>query len=147
MRFLIRWFFRGVRLILTPFMLIGERLSRPRGIERDPADQARVDEQTRHLALYHFPACPFCIRARRTMQRLSLDIELRNAQAAGPHREELQTEGGKLQVPCLRIEEPDGQVRWLYESDAIGEYLRERFDPNRPDGRSGDAAVSGDSRA
>ncbi|WP_018140894.1 MULTISPECIES: glutathione S-transferase N-terminal domain-containing protein [unclassified Thioalkalivibrio] len=151
MRFLIRWFFRGVRLLLTPFMLIGERLSRPRGIERDPADQAKVDEQTRQLALYHFPACPFCIRARRTMQRLSLDIELRNAQAAGAWREELQSEGGKLQVPCLRIQEADGSVRWLYESDAIGQYLRERFDPNHGDGHSNrssnDTTVSGDSRA
>lgn len=129
MRFLIRTFFRGVRLILTPFMLIGERVSRPRGVERDPAEQARVDEQTRHLALYHFPACPFCIKARRAMQRLSLDIELRNAQAAGPWREELQNEGGRLQVPALRIEEDDGSVRWLYESDAIIQYLRGRFDP------------------
>ncbi|WP_019584517.1 glutathione S-transferase N-terminal domain-containing protein [Thioalkalivibrio sp. ALE16] len=131
MRFLIRTFFRGVRLILTPFMLIGERVSRPRGIERDPTEQARVDEQTRHLALYHFPACPFCIKARRAMQRLSLDIELRNAQAAGPWREELQNEGGRLQVPCLRIEEDDHSVRWLYESDAIIRYLRERFDPQQ----------------
>ncbi|WP_017942059.1 MULTISPECIES: glutathione S-transferase N-terminal domain-containing protein [unclassified Thioalkalivibrio] len=131
MRFLIRTFFRGVRLILTPFMLIGERVSRPRGIERDPAEQARVDEQTRALALYHFPACPFCIKARRAMQRLSLNIELRNAQAAGPWREELQNEGGRLQVPCLRIEEDDGSVRWLYESDAIIRYLRDRFDPQQ----------------
>ncbi|WP_024326077.1 glutathione S-transferase N-terminal domain-containing protein [Thioalkalivibrio sp. AKL19] len=131
MRFLIRTFFRGVRLILTPFMLIGERVSRPRGIERDPAEQARVDEQTRALALYHFPACPFCIKARRAMQRLSLDIELRNAQAAGPWREELQNDGGRLQVPCLRIEEDDGSVRWLYESDAIIRYLRDRFDPEQ----------------
>lgn len=131
MRFLIRTFFRGVRLILTPFMLIGERVSRPRGIERDPAEQARVDEQTRAMALYHFPACPFCIKARRAMQRLSLDIELRNAQAAGPWREELQNEGGRLQVPCLRIEEDDGTVRWLYESDAIIRYLRGRFDPDQ----------------
>ncbi len=131
MRFLIRTFFRGVRLILTPFMLIGERVSRPRGIERDPAEQARIDEQTRHLALYHFPACPFCIKARRAMQRLSLDIELRNAQAAGPWREELQNEGGRLQVPCLRIEEDDHSVRWLYESDAIIRYLRDRFDPQQ----------------
>ena len=129
MRFLIRTFFRGVRLILTPFMLIGERVSRPRGIERDPAEQARIDEQTQRLALYHFPACPFCIKARRAMQRLSLDIELRNAQATGPWREELQNEGGRLQVPCLRIEEEDGSVRWLYESDAIIRYLREHFDP------------------
>ncbi|WP_018935400.1 glutathione S-transferase N-terminal domain-containing protein [Thioalkalivibrio sp. ALJ24] len=131
MRPVIRLFFRGVRLVLTPFMLVGERVTRPRGVQRDPEEQARVDEQTRAMALYHFPACPFCIKARRAMQRLSLDIELRNAQAAGEHRETLQTEGGKLQVPCLRIEEPDGSVRWLYESGAIIEYLESRFDPQR----------------
>lgn len=131
MRPLIRLFFRGVRLVLTPFMLVGEKVTRPRGIQRDPEEQARVDEQTRALALYHFPACPFCIKARRAMQRLSLDIELRNAQPAGEHRETLQTEGGKLQVPCLRIEEGDGSVRWLYESGAIIEYLESRFDPQR----------------
>ncbi|WP_019022454.1 MULTISPECIES: glutathione S-transferase N-terminal domain-containing protein [unclassified Thioalkalivibrio] len=131
MRPLIRLFFRGVRLVLTPFMLVGEKVTRPRGIQRDPEEQARVDEQTRALALYHFPACPFCIKARRAMQRLSLDIELRNAQPAGEHRETLQTEGGKLQVPCLRIEEEDGSVRWLYESGAIIDYLESRFDPAR----------------
>ncbi|WP_018870434.1 MULTISPECIES: glutathione S-transferase N-terminal domain-containing protein [unclassified Thioalkalivibrio] len=131
MRPLIRLFFRGVRLVLTPFMLVGEKVTRPRGIQRDPEEQARVDEQTRALALYHFPACPFCIKARRAMQRLSLDIELRNAQPAGEHRETLQTEGGKLQVPCLRIEEGDGSVRWLYESGAIIDYLESRFDPDR----------------
>ncbi|WP_019626513.1 glutathione S-transferase N-terminal domain-containing protein [Thioalkalivibrio sp. ALJT] len=140
MRPLIRTFFRGVRLILTPFMLIGERLSRPRGIERDPADQARVDEQTQALALYHFPACPFCIKARRAMQRLSLDIELRNAQPAGPWREELQNEGGRLQVPCLRVEEEDGSVQWLYESDAIIHYLHSRFDPEQPEAAAPDSA-------
>ncbi|OOC10611.1 MULTISPECIES: glutathione S-transferase N-terminal domain-containing protein [Thioalkalivibrio] len=131
MRPLIRLFFRGVRLVLTPFMLVGEKVTRPRGIQRDPEEQARVDEQTRALALYHFPACPFCIKARRAMQRLSLDIELRNAQPAGEHRETLQTEGGKLQVPCLRIEEGGGSVRWLYESGAIIDYLESRFDPDR----------------
>ena len=131
MRPLIRLFFRGVRLVLTPFMLVGEKVTRPRGIQRDPEEQARVDEQTRALALYHFPACPFCIKARRAMPRLSLDIELRNAQPAGEHRETLQTEGGKLQVPCLRIEEGGGSVRWLYESGAIIDYLESRFDPDR----------------
>lgn len=136
MRILIRYFFRGLRLVLTPFMLLGEKLTRPRGIQRGADEQARVDEQTRALALYHFPACPFCIRTRRVMQRLSLDIELRNAQPAGEHRESLQTEGGRLQVPCLRIEEPDGSVRWLYESSAINQYLRERFDPTHAEANS-----------
>jgi glutaredoxin 2 len=32
--------------------------------------------------------------------------------------------GGKNQVPCLRIENEDGDVRWLYESIDIVRYLK-----------------------
>lgn len=128
MRILIRYFFRGVRLALTPFMIAGTHLFKPKGVEREPGEQEAVDEQTRRLALYHFPACPFCIKARRAMQRLSLDIELRNAQTPGTHRETLEREGGRVKVPCLRIAEDDGSVSWLYESDDIIAYLHRRFD-------------------
>jgi hypothetical protein len=43
-------------------------------------------------------------------------------------RQTLLEQGGKIQVPCLRIEE-DGQSTWLYESKAISAYLHERFLP------------------
>ena len=33
-------------------------------------------------------------------------------------------QGGKFQVPCLRIEH-EQQVTWLYESDEIIKYLRQ----------------------
>ena len=136
MRIVIRYFFRGVRLVLTPFMIAGNHLFKPKGIERDPGEQRAIDEQTHSLALYHFPACPFCIKVRRAMQRLSLDVELRNAQHSGEHRETLQEEGGRVKVPCLRIAEDDGSVRWLYESDEIIAYLNRRFGA----GQSGQAA-------
>ena len=32
--------------------------------------------------------------------------------------------GGKSQVPCLRIETENGDVRWLYESIDIVRYLK-----------------------
>jgi len=32
--------------------------------------------------------------------------------------------GGKTQVPCLRIEQSDGSVEWMYESNDIIRYLR-----------------------
>ncbi len=130
MRILIRTFFRGVRLVLTPFMIVGHHLFKPRGIERAPEEQRAVDARTRYLALYHFPACPFCIKVRRAMVRLSLNIELRNALKAGEHRNALEREGGRVKVPCLRIEDDDGSVRWLYESDDIIAYLQERFSPS-----------------
>jgi glutaredoxin len=127
MRILIRYFFRALRVVLTPFLLLGDKLTTPKGMQRDPAEQARVDAETENLALYQFPACPFCIKARRTIQRLGLNIELRNAQPTGDHRKALQEEGGKLQVPCLRIEHPDGRVEWMYESADIVRYLEDRF--------------------
>ncbi len=34
--------------------------------------------------------------------------------------------GGSPTVPCLRIEESSGEVRWLYESLDIIEFLKQR---------------------
>ena len=127
MRILIRYFFRALRVVLTPFLLLGDKLTTPKSMERDPAEQARVDAETAHLALYQFPACPFCIKSRRAIRRLGLNIELRNAQHEGEHRDALLEGGGKVQVPCLRIAHPDDRVEWLYESADIVRYLEDRF--------------------
>ncbi len=127
MRPLIRLFFRTLRLVLTPFVLLGHAIAQPRGVVRTPAAQAAVDARTRRLAVYHFPTCPFCLKVRRAMRRLSLDIELRDARHAGPHRAALIAGGGKSQVPCLAITGEDGAVTWLYESDAIIAWLDREF--------------------
>lgn len=127
MRWLIRTFFRGVRLILGPFLLFWETLSRPRPVTRSPAVQAEVDRACRDLALYQFRTCPFCIRVRRELRRLALPVALRDARDDAIHRATLEREGGQWKVPCLRIEEA-GTIRWLYESEAILAYLRSRFD-------------------
>jgi glutaredoxin len=127
MKPLIRLFFRTLRLVLTPFMLLGYSLTRPKGVVRSPAEQAAVDTRTRSLALYHFPTCPFCLKTRRTLQRLSLNIELRDAQHDAAHRAALIAGGGKPQVPCLLITDAQGKQTWLYESDAINAYLVREF--------------------
>ena len=44
----------------------------------------------------------------------------------GEHRQALEQQGGRIKVPCLRIEE-NGQSTWLYESKAIIAYLDQRF--------------------
>ena len=129
MRMFIRYFFRGVRAVLTPFVLLGEKLATPQPIERDPETQAEVDAATRNLALYQFPACPFCVKVRRSLKRLALNIELRNAQSDTEHRTALLEGGGRVQVPCLLIEHPDGSKQWLYESADIINYLESRFAP------------------
>ncbi len=124
---LIRYFFRGVRLVLSPVMLVAEKLSTPRSVERSAEEQAQVDEQCRQLALYQFRACPFCIKVRKEMARLGLQIEIRDAQLDPDHRRALEQGGGKVKVPCLRITHEDGRDEWLYESDDINAWLHRRF--------------------
>jgi glutaredoxin len=127
MKFLIRLFFRTLRLVLAPFLLLGHAITRPRGIVRTPDAQAAVDARTRRLALYHYPTCPFCLKVRRAMHRLTLDVELRDARREGPHRAALIAGGGTPQVPCLAITGEDGSVTWMYESDAIVAWLDREF--------------------
>lgn len=127
MKFIIRRFFRLVRLILGPVILFWDRLTTPQGISRPKAEQDEVDRSTRSLVLYQFRTCPFCIMTRRAMKRLSLDIELRDAQHDARHRETLLQGGGRVKVPCLQITEPNGEVRWLYESKDIISHLQQQF--------------------
>ena len=128
MRTFVRLFFRTLRVILGPFMLLWEWLSRPRGVVRAAAAQANADRQCRDLALYEFQTCPFCIKVRQEMRRLSLDITRVDAQHPGPARTELLAQGGQTKVPCLKITDAAGS-RWLYDSEKIIGYLRERFAP------------------
>ena len=128
MKWLMRIFFKTVRAVLGPFILLFDKLTTPRGIQRDPQQQQAIDRETRALTLYQFATCPFCIKVRRAMARLSLNIEKRDAQFDPRSREELLQGGGQLKVPCLKITEADGQARWMYESDDIIGYLHKRFD-------------------
>lgn len=127
MKIIIRTFFKILRLILGPFMLLSEFLRRPKGMIRPPAAQAEVDGQTASLALYQYKTCPFCIKVRQEMRRLSLNVEKIDAQHEGKNRDDLVSGGGKAKVPCLKITDQAGQTRWLYESGEIINYLRGRF--------------------
>jgi glutaredoxin len=127
MKSLIRLFFRTLRAVLGPFLLLGNWLTRPRGRVRPAEAQAAVDARTAKLALYHFPTCPFCLKVRRTLRRLSLNVELRDARSDDGHRAALVAGGGKAQVPCLLITDDAGQETWLYESDDINAYLTREF--------------------
>ncbi|SNC59578.1 Glutaredoxin [Marinobacter sp. es.048] len=129
MRFIIRYFFRTLRLVLTPFMLLSEKLSTPESVTRAAEEQARADEASKHLALYQFKACPFCIKVRKEIARLGLNVETRDAQHDPEHRAALEAGGGRVKVPCLKIRHEDGSERWLYESDEIKAWLQERFEP------------------
>lgn len=129
MRILIRLFFRTLRPLLTPIVLLVDRVSTPTPVQRPETEQQHVDRQTRELRLYQFRTCPFCIKTRHAIARLALNIELRDAQHDPVSREELLTGGGEVKVPCLRIVDADGGVRWMYESSDIIAYLKSRFGP------------------
>ncbi|TXT35621.1 MAG: glutaredoxin family protein [Comamonadaceae bacterium] len=127
MKFIIRSFFKTLRIVLGPFMLLWEFVSRPKGVERTPEAQQVVNQQCQSLVLYQFSTCPFCIKTRQAMRRLSLPIERRDAQHDAQNRAALEQGGGTVKVPCLKITEAGGQTRWLYESGAIISYLQQRF--------------------
>ena len=75
------------------------------------------------LALYYMAACPFCIYVMRAIARLGLDVEMRNVVDDLGFRDELIEARGRATVPVLRIESPNGKVRWMPESRDIIRYL------------------------
>lgn len=127
MKLFFRYFFRTIRIILGPFMLLNELLTKPKGIQRAADAQQQVDEESKNLALYQFNTCPFCIKVRREITRLSLNIEKYDALNDQTARAELAQGGGQIKVPCLRITDASGKHTWMYESGDIITYLRERF--------------------
>jgi len=127
MKSVVRTFFKGLRVVLGPVMLLKERVSKPKGMVRDPSVQSVVNLQCKNLALYQFQTCPFCIKVRQEMRRLSLPIEHRDAQHDTAHRTALLHGGGAVKVPCLKINDGSGKSQWLYDSTAIIAYLQARF--------------------
>ena len=107
---------------LGQLIVIGNSIFKPKSINRTESDQKEMDELTNSLTLYQFHNCPFCVKVRRAMTRLNLNIELRNTNENLEYKTELLSGGGKSKVPCLRIKE-NNNISWLYESNDIISYL------------------------
>jgi len=75
------------------------------------------------LALYHFSGCPFCSMVRANIERLGLDVELRDIFESAQYRDELIKARGRATVPVLLISSPNGEERWMPESRDIVSYL------------------------
>ncbi|MBL4772571.1 MAG: glutathione S-transferase N-terminal domain-containing protein [Alcanivoracaceae bacterium] len=116
-----------IRKIIGSIILTLNWLFSPKGIIRNEANQSEIDTQTTKLKLYQFNACPFCVKVRRAMKRMSLTIETRDAKNNEDYHNELAIEGGKIKVPCLKIESENGKNTWLYESSDIIHYLENKF--------------------
>ena len=113
---LIRWF-------LGTIFLFFDSVTAPSPVERSKEEQSKLDLLTSKLELYQFKACPFCIKVRRAIRKMNLKIALKDALVPAVEAELIQG-GGQRQVPCLRIQESDGSIKWLYESGDIIEYLQ-----------------------
>ncbi len=96
--------------------------------QRSAKEQSCVDNKTKSLTLYQFYPCPFCLKTRRAIKRLGLNIETQEARQE-PARSELLSGGGQVKVPCLKIATQD-EVIWMYESNDIIAYLEEQFNSN-----------------
>ena len=83
--------------------------------------------ETKGLALYGYPACPFCRRVLSAIAELGLDIPLRDTMQDDAHNTALYEATGRETVPVLRIEHRDGSVRWMPESLDIVRYLNDRY--------------------
>ena len=79
------------------------------------------------MSLYQYKACPFCVKVRRKLRKYSLNIELKDAKNNNANKNDLKTLGGKLKVPCLRIENNKSDIQWLYESKDIINFLENKL--------------------
>lgn len=111
---------------LGRIIILVDYLTRPAPMKRSKPEQAKVNAQLAHMALYQFYACPFCIKTRRALRRLNLPMQTRNIHDGSEFRLELKSATGKVKAPCLRIQEGE-QVQWLFESNDIIAYLEKRF--------------------
>ncbi|MGH0037151.1 MAG: glutaredoxin family protein [Myxococcota bacterium] len=84
-------------------------------------------DPAQRIALYQFGSCPYCVRVMDAARRLGIDLPLRDVQRDPERLEELVAATGRRMVPCLRIEEEGGDVRWMHESSDIIAYLEQHF--------------------
>ena len=127
-----KYFFRLLRWPLGQLVIFLDWISGPKPPERSEEQQQALDAQTASLKLYQFQQCPFCVRTRRRIRGLGLNIETRDARNDPRWQAELIQQGGRYQVPCLRIDKGDDTIEWLYDSQNIIRYLDQRFATEQP---------------
>ena len=127
-----KYFFRLIRWPLGQLIIFLDWISGPTPPAHSAEAQQALDAQTASLKLYQFKQCPFCVKTRRRMRALGLNIETRDARNDPRWQSELIEQGGRYQVPCLRIENDDDSIEWLYESKHIIHYLDQRFASEQP---------------
>jgi glutaredoxin len=122
-----KYLFRTIRWPLGQLVIFIDWISRPPIPQMSSSRRTELDNITSTMKLYQFKQCPFCVKTRRNIRRLGLNIEQRDARNDPQWHNELINEGGKYQVPCLRLVDEAGASEWMYGSDNIIHYLDQRF--------------------
>ena len=116
-----------IRYLLGRLILFLDWLTTPSSMIRSEQEQQLIRQKLQSYSLFELVACPFCVKVRRECKRLGLDIKRLNVRADKDSLLTLEQQGGKFQVPCLRIDKEDGGSEWLYESSEIIERLQRDF--------------------
>ena len=119
--------FRLIRWPLGQLVIFLDWITRPEIPGFSAQKRAELDAITANMKIYHFKQCPFCVKTRRIIRRLGLNIETRDARNDPQWNSELINAGGKSQVPCLRLLNDDGSMEWMYGANNIIKYLDKRF--------------------
>ncbi len=114
---------RIARKLIGAIILGVDKITSPSAPIRSAEQQTLIDQKTNGLVIHEMLACPFCVKVRREIKRLGLNINRVDVKKNAANMDALVAEGGKFQVPCLRIEHQQ-DVQWLYESNDIIKYLR-----------------------
>ena len=132
-----------IRFILGRLILLINWITLPKPVVRSQPQQDQLDHVTQHLTVYEMLACPFCVKVRREIHRQGLKITTVDIKQSADEMVRLVNEGGKFQVPCLRVDtssntispstvsiQPSStssdkeKVQWIYESDQIIEHIQ-----------------------
>ena len=113
---------RVIRWILGHMIIFLDFVFTPKSKLRDKNSQDLVNKITNSYKLYQYYACPFCVRVRRFFKRESINIRLIDAKNEFLKKNLIQN-GGMLKVPCLRVETKKNQVKWIYESSEIINFI------------------------
>jgi len=74
------------------------------------------------LTLYHFAGCPYCEKVKNYLTQRKISVPMKDTHADPTNKEELIKIGGKVQVPCLVIDD-----RALYESNDIIQWFEKNY--------------------
>jgi len=86
------------------------------------SDSSATAKNTK-FSLYYYDSCPFCARVVRSLNKVNVEVELRNVMTDSAHRSALQQATKRTTVPCLRIDSGTNS-KWMFESMDIMRFLQ-----------------------